>query len=408
MDSNLQTDILIVGGGPAGLAAAKAAASTGLSVLVLEKSLEIGYPVHTSGGSWTRELLELGIPQRFMHPIKTLEFISSNSSASFDYEPSEICVIDIRGVYQYLAEQASLQGVVILTNTIAKEPVFTDGKLSGVKAVRNGKPTEYRAKLVIDASGFSSVIARPMGLKNQALSYGNGAEYEIITPNWQQDKTAIMLGAAFSPVGYAWVFPFGENRVRVGIGVVAPKCKANPLELLEAFINSNHAIAQKLQPYSIVEVHLGSVPNAGYIDKTYADNLLVVGDAAGQVLGIAGEGIRLALDIGRLAGETAASALAKNDTSAAYLKRFETLWKKKYARSISLNHTLNSIIGDFSDAKWDKVFAVLKEVDPAIVLAMMKGNFDLKLISLVLRKNPGLLAYKTMQIIRKAIQSKLS
>ncbi len=407
MDYQQEFDIIVAGGGPAGLAAAMAAAAKGLSVLVLEKSLEIGYPVHTSGGSWTRELLELGIPERFMHPIKTLQFISNKSTASYDYAPAEICVIDIRGVYQYLAEQASLQGAVILTNTTVKEPLLADGKLCGVIAVRNGINTEYKAKLVIDASGFGSTIAKKMGLKNQALSYGNGAEYEIITSGWAQDKTAIMLGSIFSPVGYAWVFPFGANRVRVGIGIVAPKCKANPLELLEAFINSNHEIARQLQPYSIVETHLGSVPNAGYIDKTYADNLLVAGDSAGQVLGIAGEGIRLALEIGKMAGETAAAAIQKNDTSADYLKKYEATWKKKYARSISLNHTLNTIIGDFSDAKWDRVIGVLKEVDPEIILKMMKGYFDLNLITLILRKNPGLLAFKAIQLIKKTISAKL-
>lgn len=406
MDLSKMYDVLIIGGGPAGLAAAQAVASQGLSVLVLEKSLEIGYPVHTSGGSWTRELLELGIPEKFMHPIKTLEFISSNSKASFHYVPSEICVIDIRGVYQYLAEQASLKGAVIYTNTTVKEPLFEGGKLCGVKAVRNGIASEYRAKLVIDASGFSSVIAKAMGLKNQALSYGNGAEYEIITPNWQQDKTAIMVGSAFSPVGYAWVFPYGDNRVRVGIGVIAPKCKAKPLELLEAFINSNHQIAQQLQPYSIVETHLGSVPNAGYIEKTYADNLLVVGDAAGHVLGIAGEGIRLALEIGKMAGETAAQVIMKNNTTADFLSKYETIWKKKYAKSISLNHTLNEIIGNFSDSKWDKVIEVVGHVDPEIVLRMMKGYFDLNLLTLIMRKNPALLAYKTAQIIKKAITNK--
>jgi len=403
MPSDQQYDLIIVGGGPAGLSAAKAAASENLSVLVLEKSLEIGYPVHTSGGSWTKELKQLGIPDKFMHPINTLEFVSSNATASFDYSTPEICIIDIRAVYQYLAEEASLCGAHILTNTIVREPFLEKEKLCGVQAVRNGKPVTFSAKLVIDASGLGAVIASKLGLQNKAVSYGNGAEYEIITQSWQQDKATIMLGSAFSPVGYAWIFPYGENRVRIGIGIIKPQSQADPLKLLEEFINSKHELAQKLKPYSILEVHLGSVPNSGFIDKSYAENLLIVGDSAGQVLGIAGEGIRLALDIGSLAGKTAAEAIRKNNTTSLFLSRYETRWKKKYARSISINRTMNEIIANFTDAKWDKAVNVLKDVDPAIVLALMKGNFDLKLVSLILRKNPGLFAYNAMQIIRKAI-----
>lgn len=397
-------DIIIAGGGPAGLAAAKASANKGLHVLVLEKSREIGYPVHTSGGSWTRELKELGIPDQYIHPIHRLEFISKSAHASFHYDQPEICIIDVRAVYQHLAEQAALSGAEILTNTTVQEAILEAGKICGVKAVRNGIPVEFKARLVIDASGFGGVIARQMGLAKPVTSYGNGAEYEIVTKGWQQDKTTILLGSDFLPVGYAWLFPYGENRVRVGFGIIAPGCKDNPLKLLENFINSDHPVAQKLRPYSIMETHLGCVPNSGYIDKSFADNLLIAGDSAGQVLGIAGEGIRLALDIGRMAGETAALSLSENDTSAAFLRSYETSWKTKFARSIEINARLNQIIRNYKDAQWDKAVTILNEVDPAIVLALMKGSFDLKLLSLIMTHNPGLFAYNAMKIIRKAIQ----
>jgi len=404
VDFSQTYDVLIAGGGPAGLAAAKTSAAKGLRVLVLEKSRETGYPVHTSGGSWTPELKALGIPDQFIHPIHNLEFISKSSHASFHYDQPEICIIEVRAVYQHLAEQAALAGATILTNTTVREALLDNGKICGVRAVRNGFPTEFKARLVIEASGFGGVLARHMGLAKPLESFGNGAEYEIVTQGWQQDKTTILLGSDFLPVGYAWLFPYGENRVRVGFGVISPICKENPLHLLDKFLSSEHPVAQQIKPFSIIETHLGSVPNSGFIAQSYSDNLLIAGDAAGQVLGIAGEGIRLALDIGAMAGETAAQALSENDTSAHFLKRYEALWKRKYARSIELNARLNQIIRHYKDAQWDKAVSVLNEVDPAIVLALMKGNFDLKLLSLILTKNPGLLAYSAMKMIRKAIQ----
>lgn len=403
MTEILRSDVLIIGGGPAGLAAAKAASDGTLRVTVLEKSLEIGYPIHTSGGSWTRELRALGVPEQYIHPIRTLQFISSGNEASFDYDFPEICVIDIRAVYQNWAEQASLQGAVIHTNTLAQELLYEEGKLCGVKAVRNGNPIIYKAKVLIDASGFSALVARQSGLSSPSQSYGKGAEYEIVTKSWSQDKTAILLGSAFTPVGYGWVFPYGKHRVRVGVGVLAPYSKAEPMPLLEAFLAGSHPLAQKLQPYSILETHFGSVPNSGYIAKSYADNLLIAGDAAGQVLGLAGEGIRLAYEIGMMAGQTAAEAIAHGDTSEQQLARYETLWKKKFARSIDLNARLNGIVSSYTDAQWDRALDILKDVDPEIVLALMKGYFDLRLVKLILSRNPGLFAHNAMKIIRKAV-----
>jgi len=66
-------DVIVVGGGPAGLSAAKAVAERGIAVLALEKSFEIGYPIKTSGGSFVEELKELGIPWSAPLKLDTLE-----------------------------------------------------------------------------------------------------------------------------------------------------------------------------------------------------------------------------------------------------------------------------------------------------------------------------------------------
>src|SRR6185437_118977 len=65
-------DVLVVGGGPAGLSAAEAAANGGARVAVLERQKEIGYPIHTSGGSWISDMRALGIPEELYYPIRTV------------------------------------------------------------------------------------------------------------------------------------------------------------------------------------------------------------------------------------------------------------------------------------------------------------------------------------------------
>src|SRR5450631_4289892 len=96
-ESTMQTDLIIAGGGPAGLSAAATAARLRCSVLVLEQNHEIGSPIRTSGGSFIQELDALGIPAHLYHPIGRGRFLSPNKSADFHYPVPKFCVMDVRG-----------------------------------------------------------------------------------------------------------------------------------------------------------------------------------------------------------------------------------------------------------------------------------------------------------------------
>src|SRR5260370_31436149 len=84
-------DVLIVGGGPAGLAAAEAAARTGARTVLLERQKEIGYPIHTSGGSWSAGMGSLNIPSAPLHPIPRVTFPSPTHSIRLDHVAAVCC-----------------------------------------------------------------------------------------------------------------------------------------------------------------------------------------------------------------------------------------------------------------------------------------------------------------------------
>src|SRR2546425_9321490 len=117
----MSTDLIVAGGGPAGLSAAASAARSGCSVLVLEQNHEIGSPIRTSGGSFIDELDALAIPAALYHPIQRGRFLSPHNSAVFEYKIPKFCVMDVRGVYQYLAERAIEAGVSIRLSVAATE-----------------------------------------------------------------------------------------------------------------------------------------------------------------------------------------------------------------------------------------------------------------------------------------------
>ena len=92
-----QFDIVIVGGGPAGLSAAHAASTAGAKTIVLERKREIGRPVHTSGGTYVQFLRELKVPEDLYHVVSTIRISAPLEEAVFVLKEPTVCVLDVTG-----------------------------------------------------------------------------------------------------------------------------------------------------------------------------------------------------------------------------------------------------------------------------------------------------------------------
>jgi digeranylgeranylglycerophospholipid reductase len=365
-------DVLIAGAGPAGLSAAVAAGRAGLRVAVFERSKEIGYPIHTSGGSWIAELRELGVPDRFMHPIRTGKFLAPEASASFSYDPPISCILDVRGLYQFLAAQAAAAGADIFLGATVERVMLQNDQAHGLTVRRQG---EFFAPLLIDATGMAGVLAQQMNLRGPMTRYGLGAEYDFYWPDWPADTIALLFGS-LAPQGYGWIFPHGESRVRIGIGVIHPDTKAEPRHLLDQLLARKEIAGRPVAHHSALEFHLGAIPAATPLAKTCAAGLLVVGDAGGLVSTLLGEGIRFALDIGRLAGETAAAAHHAQRFDAVFLERFEERWRRRYGKLFAWSYAINRHIAQYDDHAWNKKIGRLAQFPPETIPALLKGDFS--------------------------------
>src|SRR5258706_7734826 len=172
-------DAIIAGAGPAGLSPAEALARRGRSVLVIEQNHEIGSPVRTSGGSFVDQMDALGIPARLYHPISRVRFLSPRNAAAFEYKTPVMCVIDVRGTFQHLAERAIAAGARIQLSTAAIAPILETTTVAGIRT----RTDELRSRLVIDATGYKSTLLKQAGLDPGFRRFGVGSEYDLFAPN---------------------------------------------------------------------------------------------------------------------------------------------------------------------------------------------------------------------------------
>ncbi|MBV9768601.1 MAG: NAD(P)/FAD-dependent oxidoreductase [Bryobacterales bacterium] len=373
----LKYDVAVAGAGPAGLSAAFAAASCGASVLIIEQNSEIGSPTRTSGGSFIRELVELKIPESLLHPLRQVRFVSPHSSATFQYDQPMMCVMDVRGVYQHLATLAVEAGATIWLASKCFDVLKDGERIIGVLVeTRTKKKIEVRADVVIDATGYAGRLLRQAGLSPRIQRFGVGAEFDMFAPRCDEDEAVLVVGSQFAPSGYGWFFPWGQHRVRVGVGVIHPDQSSNPVGLLESFVAAASNLGVNLTGAQPIEYHFGLIPSE-MAENFVSDGILAIGDAAGHASTLVGEGIRWAIKAGRMAGGVAASAAKSGDTSSAVLSRFQSEWLRQHGRNLRIANMINRKISKWDDRKWDERTELLSTLSPKEFAAALQSDFSL-------------------------------
>jgi digeranylgeranylglycerophospholipid reductase len=369
-------DIAVVGGGPAGLSAAYAAAKGGAKVVLFEKDQSIAHSIRTSGVTWISEMERLGIPSKFYNPIQNYRFVSPSNDILITGNVSKSCVLDIRGMYQHLAFLAAKEGVQLMVKSNVIDVIKDGDRVVGVKANTPKGRLTVRSTLVIDASGFSTSVGRKAGVAGQWKRYGVGAEYECYCDDIDSTTWVLMVGQKYSDAGYAWSFPLSTNRVRIGVGIGRPESNAEPLDKLHEIIEKRFKPLDALRDGKIqpIELHYGFIPNEGVRRNSIADGLVMVGDSAGQSNPLVLEGIRYAIDFGRLAGKVGADSLSENSDKESLLE-YERSWKNKVESKIHSALKVQTRWLGLTDEEWDKEIEILRDMTVHEFLDFIKADF---------------------------------
>jgi digeranylgeranylglycerophospholipid reductase len=244
--------------------------------------------------------------------------------------------------------------------------------------------------VVVDATCYPSALARRERLHQGFGAFGVGVELDLHAPRFDPHEAVLIVGSALAPNGYAWAFPYGDGRVRLGVGVGRPHSDADPHAYLDA-LRARVPALRALQGASPIEYHAGLIPLAAPRSVPLVrDRLVVVGDAAGQASSLVGEGIRYAMHAGRAAGAAIVAACRGDDVSDAALDAYPRAWGQR-ERNLRFAHQIYRRIVDYDDAAWDCEIEQLTRMTPDQFAQGLKGDFTLGWLLAVIPRYTGML-----------------
>ncbi len=401
MTEEYDYDLVVVGGGPAGSSTAFTAAKSGIKVALLEKENLIAETVRTSGVTWIESIKEFGIPDNCYNPIKNFSFVSPNNEVTISDSIATAAVLDVRKTYRWLAHEAEKAGADVFVKINIDEVIKNkNNDIIGVSGTGpNGKIT-FHSKVIIDATGFTSVISKAMGFVTQWKRFGAGAEYEAKVENVDPDTWWLMVGQEYTPAGYAWIFPLGNNIVRIGVGVGKPESNIDPTQRLKEIIEKQLGPIKKLGKITPIEFHYGLIPNDGLSRKTVFNNLILVGDSAGQANPLVLEGIRYAIKFGRVAGKVASDAIKNKKTDMDALYPYEENWRNAIESKINSAGKVQDRWIGLSDKEWDKELDIIKELKTEEFLDFIKADFGLSNMLKLAVNHPKLAVRQLFNLVK--------
>ena len=323
-------DVLVVGAGVAGCMAARASAEKGLSVCLIEQKPEerIGEKVCADAiGKHHFDKLGLAYPrgEELKAKIRGVRVFSPSRAVSY-FVPGEGFIVNRRPFGRALLKNALDAGAELRANTKALGPLVREGFVTGVEAkdMSSRQKIELHADVVIDASGFLSAIRpqlppeaqMPPDIAPEDYCVGYREIRELDEELDEPDVCYIYLSTELAPGGYAWVFPAGERKANVGLGVQAVRGHPNPKKLLYDGVLSWPIFKRS----EVLEAGGWFIPTRRPLDNMVWNGLIVVGDAACQANPLHGGGIGHSMFGGALAGEVASDAIERGDVG------LEALW----------------------------------------------------------------------------------
>lgn len=377
---------MIVGAGPAGGLCAERIARKGFSVAIVEEHREIGEPIQCGGLVTPRVFDYVRCKETVIGEVHGAEIYSPQGHRIvIDGHETEAVVVDRAMFDRAIVTDAVRAGAKTFLGAQAQGAARVDG---GVEVVidQDGGPRRIRGRILVGCDGVRSSVAKWFDILRPRKILP-GFEVEMVGVRGDPGLVKLFVGNEIAPGFFGWIIPSGDT-ARVGLCLGQGNAYTYLQKMLE--IPWVKAYVKGAQPILYI---VGGIP-IGFPRRTYADNVMVVGDAACHAKATSGGGIFTSLHCASLAAETAIRALEADDCSAKMMHRYHRAWTKSIGKELRKDLAIHESYAKLTDAQFEELFEIL---DNPEILRLIESQGDIDFPSKVgwalIREEPRLLKY---------------
>jgi len=384
-------DVIIVGAGPIGSYTAFSLARSGYKVAVFEAKETIGSKVCCTG-IISQECYDRFCPENtpVLRKVSSAKFLApSGQCLRLEKDAVQAYIIDRATLDQNLARKAQEGGVdyLLQSKVIGVKP---EGEYCRVEANCRGQSQEFKAKAIVLACGFGSILLERLGM-SRIRGFVSGAQAEV---NTESSEVEVYFDQELAPGGFAWLVPTSDGK-----GLAGVMCRHSAPSFLKSLLS--RLMAQGKISSKEFEIKQKAIPLKS-LPQTYKDRVLVVGEAAGQVKPTTGGGIYFGLLWAELAVNTLYRAFSIGDFSSRQLSHYQKKWQNRIGFDLHIGYLARKIYDKMSNSQIEQVFDIVKK--DKIHEQLLNGkdfSFDFhgKLLSRVLRQPKLLTNLVTLKLL---------
>lgn len=371
-------DVIVVGAGPAGSYTASRLAQLGYKVIVLEQKKGAGENTCCTGIISIECFNAFNLDATIFRQVSSAKFFAPSGEFIRLYrnEP-QAYIIDRASLDKNLKQCAQSHGADYLFSAPIVAITLEPDCVSAIVGHQDEQRT-FTARTIVLACGSSSRLPEKLGL-GKITDSAVGAQAEVNVTD--VDEVEVYFDQNLFPGFFGWLVPTSDNKGLAGLFVLkdAASCLKNFLHYLQV----QDKISSTEADIKFDIIPLGTLP------QTYAERIVVVGDAAGQVKPTTGGGIYYGLLCAHIAADCLHQAFLANDFSAARLSLYDKQWRARLSHELQAGYRARRLYKKLSNRRIDHLFqAVQNNGIPRLIAEWPDFSFDWhnQLISKVLKR----------------------